>query len=79
MEVAKIKDREVQEPVSSIKNVETAYEDRKVEKKRVKWPTKKKVAAEVLAVLLGSAVMFMLISAGDAVGLKLVQMVGKLI
>lgn len=78
MEVERIDDKELQEPVLQ-KERGTEAENMKTKKIRIKWPSKKKVASEVLAVVLGSVVMFMLISAGDAVGMWLVQGVAKIL
>lgn len=80
MEIERIDDKELQEPVlQKEKKEDTEFENVKTKKIHVKWPSKKKVAAEVLAVVLGSGVMFMLISAGDAIGMWLVQGVAKIL
>lgn len=79
MEIEKIKDKELQEPVFfDGKADKPAKKKGKSKKICVKWPSKKKVAAEVVAVVVGSLIMFMLISAGDAVGVWLMQGVAKI-
>lgn len=88
MELRKIKDLQTEGPFKAqtatenietdLPNLDTMDFEMTKEMKYIKWPSKKKVFAEALSVIAGTAIFTVIIAAGDEVGALLVNAVLKL-